>query len=156
MRKVADVSEDFRLWVLLRRTRRAIHKARERELRRADISTINFGVLSVIQAIGNRPTLAEISRWLLRESHSISELIGRMEKEELVRRVRDLDKKNLVRIEITEKGQQVYDRSAKRTVIHRIMSSLSKEEQHQLRSLLEKLHGRAYKELGIDKKPPWP
>ena len=156
MRKVADVSEDFRLWVLLRRTRRAIHKARERELRKADISTINFGVLSVIQAIGNRPTLAEISRWLLRESHSISELIGRMEKGGLVRRVRDLEKKNLVRIEITEKGQQVYNRSAKRTVIHRIMSSLSEEEQRQLDSCLNKLRDRAYKELGLDKKPPWP
>ena len=50
------------------------------------------------QVIGYRVTPAEISRRLLRESHSISQILNRMENKGLVRWVKDLERKNLVRL----------------------------------------------------------
>jgi DNA-binding MarR family transcriptional regulator len=64
------------------------------------------------------------------------------------------DRKNLVRVSITEKGQQAYHKSTRRKSIHRIISSLSEEERQKLRSCLEKLQNKAFKELIVEYKPP--
>lgn len=45
-------------------------KARDKELRKYNISVRQAGVLFVTQAIGRKATPAEISRQLLRRSHS--------------------------------------------------------------------------------------
>lgn len=148
--------EEFRLWVLLRQVAHTTLVARDRELNQYGITTIQAAVLHTIQLIGNRATPAEIARRILRERHSVSGLLIRMEKDGLVRKVKDLDRKNLIRVAITEKGQQVYDRSTKRKSIHKIMSSLSEEERQQLRSCLEKLGNKALRELLVNRKPPFP
>jgi len=57
-------------------------------------------------------------------------------------------------VSITEKGQQAYDKSTRRKSIRKIMSSLSEEERQQLRSCLEKLRNKAFKELTVEYKPP--
>jgi len=71
-----------------------------------------------------------------------------------LRKTQDLDRKNLVRVSITEKGQQAYHKSTMRKSIRKIMSSLSEEERQQLRSYLEKLQNKAFKELIVEHKPP--
>jgi len=112
--------------------------------------------LFVIDAIGDKATPAEISRWLFRQSHTISGLLKRMERDGLIRMVKDLDRKNLVRVALTEKGQQALDQSRKREAIHYVMSTLSLEEQQQLSSSLDKLLSRALINLGIEGKLPFP
>jgi DNA-binding MarR family transcriptional regulator len=69
----------------------------------------------------------------------------------LVKKVKDLDRKNLVRVVMTEKGKKTYDLSTKRGPIHRIMSSLEEEEKKIFRSSLEKLLVKARKEIGLDR-----
>jgi len=113
-------------------------------------------ILFIVQAIGEKATPAEISRWLFREPHSVSGLLARMEKQGLVRKVKDLERKNLVRVVITEEGQKAYQQSTKRESIHRIMSSLSEEDRQQLRSYLEVLQNKALEELGVNRKLPLP
>ncbi len=156
MKDFLQEDEDFELWWLILGARRAMHKARARELSQYDITPEEAAVLFVVQTVGRRATPAEISRWLLRESHSISGLIQRMEKEGLVKKVKDLDRKNLVRVAMTEKGQQAYYQSTKRDSVHRIISSISKEERQHLRATLERLRDKALKEIGIAFKPPFP
>ena len=150
------VRQYYELWVLLHQTRDAVYKAREKELRPYTVSPEQVAVLNTVQAIGNAATPAEISRWLFRESHSVSGILSRMQKQGLVRRVKDLDKKNLVRVEITERGQQILSQSTKREVINRIMSTLSPQECQQLRSCLDKLLGKALMELGMERKLVFP
>jgi len=70
-----------------------------------------------------------------------------MEKEGLVRKVNDLDRRNLISVAITEKGEAVYQRSRDSNVIHEILSSLSQEQQDNLRPCLETLRNRAVEEL---------
>ncbi len=83
-----------------------------------------------------------------REPHTASTLIDRMDKAGLVKKVKDLKKKNLVRITITAKGRRAYNHSTKRESIHRMMACLSKEEHQKMNSGLETLHDCALEEIG--------
>lgn len=151
-------NEYHAIWLLLYQTRDAIYKARVRELNKYNLSPRHTAVLSTIKAIGDRATPAEISRWLFRKPHSVSGILQRMEKDGLINRVKDLERKNLVRVIITEKGEQAFQNSSQRKSIHKIMSSLTLEEQQQLGLLLDKLWQKAIKKLGISYKislPPF-
>lgn len=146
----ANLSTDLSfLWVMLHQARDAIFKVREKELKKYNISTIKAAVLFNIQAIGYEATASEIARHLLRESHSVSTILGRMEKQGLVKKVKDLDRKNVVRVYLTDKGKEVYLEAAKRESICEIMSCLSDEERRQLISSLNKLRNEALAHLGI-------
>jgi DNA-binding MarR family transcriptional regulator len=142
--------EDHDLWMLLTHTRYAIYRAREKELQRYGVSPEQVGVLFIIQALGNRATPSEISRYILRQPHTVSALIERMSEKGLVKKFHDLDKKNLVRVSLTEKGQKIYTSSTKRGPIHKILGVLSGEERARFRSTLDKLHLCARKEIGLD------
>jgi MarR family transcriptional regulator, organic hydroperoxide resistance regulator len=147
---------DHDMWMLLTHTRYAVYRAREKELQRYGVSPEQVGVLFIVQALGNRATPSEISRYIMRQPHTVSALIERMESKGFVKRIHDLDKRNLVRVSMTEKGQKIYDTSTKRGPIHRIMAVLTDEERTQLRLLLEKVHAQARKEIGMDREkyPP--
>jgi DNA-binding MarR family transcriptional regulator len=142
--------QDHDLWMLLTHTRYAIYRAREKELQRYGVSPEQVGVLFIVQALGNKATPSEISRYILRQPHSVSALIERMSEKGLVKKVHDLDKKNLVRVSLTDKGKKLYDNSTKRGPIHKIMGILSNEERTQLKNILDKLHLHARKEIGLD------
>jgi len=147
---------DYNLWVLLQQTRDALFNAREKELRKYRISAIEAATLLVIQAIGDKATSAEISRWMFRKAHTVSALLDRMQKKGLVRKSKDLEWRNLVRVSITEKGKEAYNNSTSIESIHMILSALSEEERQQLRSYLQTLRDRALKEINIDYKLPFP
>ena len=74
----------------------------------------------------------------------------------LVRRVKDLDRKNLVRIVITKKGYNLYLKIEEQKSIDKIMSVLTEEEKLELWSILAKIRGQAVKELGIKKLDLYP
>ena len=74
-----------------------------------------------------------------------------MAKRGLVKKVKDLDRKNLVRVVMTEKGKKTYELSTKRGPIHRIMGTLDEKEKKQFRGYLERLLAKARKEIGLDR-----
>jgi DNA-binding MarR family transcriptional regulator len=149
-------NEAYNLWWLLNQVSHVLHRARDKDLRQYGVSSMEVAVMFIIQANGKNATISEISRWMARESHSVSELVIRMEKKGLVRKVKDLDKKNQVRVALTEKGQQAYNISFKREFIENMLSCLTKEQHQQLRPCLEALRYNALKELGMDPKVPFP
>ncbi len=144
---LSPLDEDYNLWLLFAVTRRATAKARHKELSQYGITLEQAGVLYVIKHIGRKIILSEIARFILREAHTISTLIDRMVAKGLVKKIKDLDRKNLVRVEMTEKGQKAYDNTTKRESIYRMISSLSEEEKRQFRTCLEKLRDKALQEL---------
>ncbi len=154
MRRFPSKDRDYELWWLILHLRRAMRKIRARELFQYGITPEEATVLFVVQAIGNKATPAEIARYLLREPHTISGLLSRMAEGGLVRKSKDLDRKNMVRVELTDKGHKAYKQSTKRESIHRVMSCLSEEDRQQIRVPLEKLCRKALEELG-GRQPPF-
>jgi len=149
-------NQNYELWVLLQQARDAIHQARDKELRKFGISNVQSAVLFIIQAIGHEATPTEISRWIFRRPHGVSALLTRMEKKGLVKRTKDLGRKNMARVEITKKGYQAYNDSTGQESIQHIMSSLSEEERRQLKSWLLKLRDTACEDLRVDVRPRYP
>jgi MarR family transcriptional regulator, organic hydroperoxide resistance regulator len=143
--------EDQDLWVLFTRARYATFRARERELQRYGITPEQAQLLFVAQAIESEATPARISRLILRQPHTVSAIVDRMEKKGLVKKVKDLDRKNMVRVVLTEKGQKAYEMTSKRGPIHRIMHTLNDEERANFRGYLERVMGKAREELGLDR-----
>ncbi len=143
--------EDQDLWLLLTHARYAVFRAREKELQRYGVSPEQVGLLFVVQALGNKATPAAISRHIIRQPHTVSALVDRMARRGLVKKVKDLDRKNLVRVVMTEKGKKTYELSTKRGPIHRILGSLDVNERKQFRDTLEKVLAKARKEIGLDR-----
>ena len=158
MKKSPTVSDqNFDDWIamrmLIRQTRDAINRIREDELSPHGISPSQAVVLLVINSIGKKATPAEISRWLFRQPHSVAGILNRMERNGLIRKTKDLDRKNMIRIGMTKKGQRAYRDSFKRESSSKVINCLSQKERQQLKSLLEKLRNRAFEELGVKDKP---
>ena len=156
MQDASDVDKDYELWVLFHQTCDAMARAREAELRESGISRIKAAALFVIKTLKVPATPAEISRWLFREPHTVSGLLDRMQKQGLVRKVKDLERKNLVRVVITEKGEEVYQQSREMKVIRKILSCLSTKERDNVKPCLEALRNKALEEVRVGHRLPFP
>jgi DNA-binding MarR family transcriptional regulator len=142
-----NAEQERQVWALLNQTHHAIWRARERELDDIDLSAIQAGVLHLVSTLEGPVTPAVLSRLLHREPHTVSGLLTRMENGGYVKRVKDLKRKNQVRIVLTPKGKKAYDLQNKTGVINKIVSCLSPSERASLGGLLEKLRSSALVEL---------
>lgn len=143
--------EDQDMWLLLAHTRYAVYRAREKELQRYGISPEEAGLLFVVQALGQIATPAAISRAIMRQPHTVSALVDRMVEKGLVKKSKDLERKNLVRVTMTEKGNKAYAQTLKRGPIHRIMAVLTDRERGKLKIYLEKIQDKGRQEIGLDR-----
>lgn len=69
-----------------------------------------------------------------------------MEKQGLLRKTKDLERKNIVRITLTDKGEEALRQAMKRETIVKVISFLSDKEQDCLRAHLETLRHGALEE----------
>jgi DNA-binding MarR family transcriptional regulator len=137
----------YQLWVLLHQTRDALHKVREKEVARYNITATQSAVLFIIDALGEKATPRLISSWFLREPHSISSILTRMEKQGLITKQRNPDNLGELKISLTEKGRQTYDKSCNIDLIKEILGSLSGEERKLLAAFLVTLRDQALQHL---------
>ncbi|OGO36699.1 MAG: hypothetical protein A2147_03450 [Chloroflexi bacterium RBG_16_57_8] len=148
-RDAVSIDRAHALFQMLRRTDRIIHKARQKELDRYGISAEVAAVLFTVLRLGRQATPANIARQLFLERHSVSEQLIRMEKDGLIQRVKDLERKNYVRVVLTQKGYDQYRKSARRRSTKTIMAVLTPEEQEQMWLLLARVRDKALKNLGV-------
>jgi DNA-binding MarR family transcriptional regulator len=148
--------KNHEMWLLCNQVHDAMSKIRGEELNRIGVSRIQSEVLFIVKVMEGPVTPAKLSRWLLRKPHTVSELLVRMEKEGLIKRAKDLKRKNQIRVSLTKKGERIYLQSRDLKAIRGILSDLSKEEKDNLRTYLIKLRGKSLKQLGIERELPFP
>ena len=141
-----DLNENELLWGRLFLATTLVERAREVELSRVNISLIQAMVLYALKLSPEPLTPSKLARMLCREQHSMSALIDRMEKQGLIQKKHDLSPKNLVRVVVTEKGEEAFQRQRSVNAVSNITSSLTREEREALGSCADKLRVRA-KEL---------
>jgi DNA-binding MarR family transcriptional regulator len=148
------------LWTLLHQTAEAIGRVRERELAEHGIALRQVAALYVINHVietkGEDVTPSELAQWLFRRPNTISSILDRMERDGLVNKGKDRERRNMIRVSLTEKGKEAYQKSTQRESLHQVMSCLSTEEQATLFGYLERLRDSSLKYMGIDEKPPLP
>ena len=135
------------LWALLSQTSNAMSRVADSELSQVGISMMQAAVLVFVKNSKEPVIPAHISRWLFREPHTISQLLMRMETQGLVKRTKNLDRKNQVRITLTAKGEKAFQQQSEMRGIGKILSILSPEECNKLGASLKKLRDEAIKEL---------
>lgn len=78
------LQENYEIWALLEQVDAGMARARENETRPYGISMMQVRVLSLLQAVNEPITPTAIARLLFREPHTVSQLLGRMEKQGLI------------------------------------------------------------------------
>jgi DNA-binding MarR family transcriptional regulator len=92
----------------------------------------------------------------VREPHSISGLLSRMERDGLIHRVADPERKNAVSIVLTDYGRDICTKTFQRESVKQILSTLTEEDRRQLMRSLILLRDRALKDRRIRNRPPFP
>ncbi len=146
----------YNLWVLLNQARQAVRKVRNQELNQYGLSASQAAILFAIKAIGRGAAQKTISKWVFREPHTVSGILSRMEKQGLVTKTRNPQRKSEIFITLTKKGQQAYKNQLNIESIRGAMSCLSGKERQQLKAGLEKVRDQALKNAGEAKIPPFP
>lgn len=130
-------------WILLKRANDILSKVRNRELRRYGINLEYQGTLYAIKRLGRNATPGEIARLRCRRPHTVSQVLKNMERDGLVTRNKDLGRKNMVRVALTEKGEKASPKLVKSVVIRKILSVLAREEMERFRTDIGMLRGEA-------------
>lgn len=144
---------DFELGVLLERTRSAYSRIRELELAQFGLSPEQTAVLHTLQSKGSFATSDEIANTIIRQYHSVTSIVNRMEKNGLVEKVKTKKGRKYL-ISITQRGENLYN-SIPRHSIKMILSGLSPEEKQQLTISLQKMLSKGREMLGMDNKYPF-
>ena len=153
---VISVNDRQAVWQLMSRTTDAIRKVRDRELEQHGISARASAVLFTALRQGPEATPASVSQELILQPHTVSEQLMRLEKEGLLRRLNDTKRKNIVRIRVTQKGWELYRKTAVRRSSAIIMGTLNAEERRVLWAFMARLRSAAARRLNVDTKNLYP
>lgn len=144
-----EEDQDYKLWIMFLQTEMATLRAREKELAKCGISRAESFILFVIKAMGDQATPAEISRIVLRQPHTVSELLSRMERRGWVSKSRSQKNKSMVNLKLTKQGHALYRKTMKRESIHKIFADLSEEDRERFSYYLEHIRARALDLIGV-------
>jgi DNA-binding MarR family transcriptional regulator len=145
-----EIDEALSLAELISLTKDACDKARQKELNRIRLHARWGAILWAIHSLGNDATLVKIAQLTARRRHTMSHMLLKLEHAEMVRRIRDLDRKNWVRAVLTEKGNDIFEKLSDRKSVKKMISVLSPSDQVQMIRYLERLYKKATKFLGIN------
>jgi len=145
---------DINLYILLDQVDSIITNAVELELKHLRLSQPQARVLTMLSREGEPATIEELANWTLKEFNSVSTLINRMEKKDLIKKIRKPgDLKTYVAL--TEKGSELYHKQVTERSIHLIFDKLSDEEKRAFDGILKKLRATTRDLLGLDYRPPF-
>jgi len=101
----------------------------EAALQNAGLSTPKFSVLSALVAAGEPLSLSELASRLSCVRSNMTQLVDRLESEELVRRVDDPKDRRIVKASITDAGRERQEAGAERIEqLHQDFAASVKEE----------------------------
>ncbi len=145
---------DINLYILLDQVDSIITNAVELEIKHLHLTQPQARVLTMLSREGKPATIEELANWTLKEFNSVSTLINRMEKKDLIKKIKKPgDLKTYVTL--TEKGSSLYHHQVTERSIHLIFEKLSSEEKAHLDAILKKLRDVTRDLLGMDYRPPF-
>jgi DNA-binding MarR family transcriptional regulator len=146
--------QNINLYILLDQTDSIVTNAIELEIKHLHMTQPQVRVLTMLSRENKPVTIEELANWTLKEFNSVSTLINRMEKKDLVKKIKKPgDLKTYVTL--TEKGSVLYHNKVTERSIHLIFDKLTSEEKNKLDLILKKLRDTTRDLLGLDYKPPF-
>jgi len=139
MKKKTITQSNFDLWTSVGRLNHTIVQLRQKELRKYHIPVRQLYVLRTIRSLGPDANLTEVAKQVERETHVISKQAVRMEKDGLIKRIKNTPKSNILKFELTQKGLEMAQMSVQSKSLEMLFSSISLEERSQIESILNKI-----------------
>jgi DNA-binding MarR family transcriptional regulator len=127
------------IWVQIRDLHHKILWVRQKELEHYNIASRQFQILRIIDSLGSNARLSEIAKKAERKLDVISRQTATMEKDGLIKRIREAPKSRLLKIEITEKGREMLKISHHSKGMNEVLSVLTEEQRRQLNSYLNQM-----------------
>ena len=136
-------------YVLLLNTTDIVARHAETQLSKLSITATQFTVLVTLSVCQQPPTLTELSHRLFRTKNSLTTVIDNMERDGLVKRVRDNADRRAIRVMATEKGAQLFEtvRAPSRELVYQIMSCYNEEDLSRLSELLQRVRRHTLQKL---------
>ena len=144
-------NSDEKLWTLLQQAYDAIAKVRNFELEQQGSSLMQAAVLETIKTIGEPVSTVQVQKQFIREHHTISALLERMEKRGLLHSTPNPAQKRGSLYSLTEKGNELLEQSRDISTISKIFASISDQDKRRFTERLLKLRDQALKELVLQK-----
>jgi DNA-binding MarR family transcriptional regulator len=139
---------DINLFILLDQTRDLVAKARELELKYANLTPQQIRILYCLYKNRDGHTIDELAILTLKERSTTIAITSRMVKNGLIEKLHSIENRK-IRFVITNKGLQRYNRASFKAW-KMIFSVLNEDEREQLKINLKKLHSRGREVLGLD------
>ncbi len=128
------------MWVKLARASATFGRLTARDIERYGLTQPQFGVLEMLGHLGPL-TIGDIGKRMLVTGGCTTVILDNLEKDGLVERVRSVEDRRVITIQLTTRGQgtfkRIFPKHAKR--VTELASVLTEEEQSQLSDLLKKL-----------------
>jgi DNA-binding MarR family transcriptional regulator len=143
-----DTVNDAHLWSLLEHSASLISRAREIELAQCGITMEQMSILYALLNCGGSATIDELAAIIVRQHNSVSTIVNRMAKANLVKKEKRPDQKKYI-VQITEKARGIVNASP-RTAIETIFSNLSFKEKEIMANSVEKIISTGHDVLGYN------
>lgn len=139
----------LRTWLLLHQTYSLLVKAEDSVFAKVGLTTQHHAVLIAMKYLESPVKPSDIAHWLDRNTNTITTLLDRMEKDGLIKRVRDLRDRRSIRLVMTETGEKALNQATALAwpLVQGILQELSEDEMRTLGNLLEKVRGKAFNHL---------
>ena len=130
---------NFKMWILIGDLHHKMVLVRQQELNEYNISTRQLRILRLIEGLGPEARLSEIAKIVQRKIDVVSRQTMTMEKDGLIKRIRDKPKSRLLRLALTEKGQELLDNIHRSKGMNEVLSVLTEKECQQIYSNLNRV-----------------
>lgn len=139
-REQLDQELSLKLFVVLTRTLQAIKNRAEEDIKRHNLNPTEFAVLELLYSKGDQP-IQKIGEKVLIASSSITYVVDKLEKKELVKRNPCPKDRRVIHATLTEKGTTFMDEifPKHRQAIKDICAGLNMNEKESLIQQLKKL-----------------
>ena len=126
------------LWTLIGDVYHQLVLLRQKELTEYHIPFRQLQVLHTLEALDSKSTISELARILGRKPNVISRQIVRMEKDGLIKRIKNTPKSNQLSIEFAQKGLDILKitKNSKQNTIDTVFSFLSDEDRKKVELVL--------------------
>ncbi|MBN2100060.1 MAG: winged helix-turn-helix transcriptional regulator [Dehalococcoidia bacterium] len=142
-----DMNENEIAWAEMAVTSTILRRAWEMELGQIGLTVPQALVLNIVAGSGEPITPMKLSKLMHREPHTISALLSRMEAQGLVKKERNLQRGNWVRVSLTKKGKEAYKRQLTARKVRNITACFSKQELESLNKMNRKLRAKGIEML---------
>ena len=139
-RNQLDEKLSLKLFVVLTRALDSVRKSIEKEIRSYGLNPTEFAVLELLYNKGEQ-TVQKIGEKVLIASSSITYVVDKLEKKNLILRTPNPEDRRITQVSITEEGKALMDDifPGHAKAVQRILEGLTMEEKEEMISQLKKL-----------------